>query len=95
MESIGVRPRAIWYQLWYSRPIQIELAVRGRADAQIQIDQALIRNTGLLRYGLEIADRFLIKSNRDLFFELCCVGVFSGSGEVVFLAHVTPLRVGL
>lgn len=87
-------PATRW-QKWYSRPIQIELAMRRCAVSQIQIDEALIRNTGILRYGLEIADRFFVKSNRDLFFELRCVGVFSGSSEVVFFAHVTPLRVGL
>ena len=74
------------------RPIQIQLAVRSRAVPKIQVDETLIRDASILRNGLEIADRFLVKANRDLLFELGCIRILFGIGEVVFFAHVTPFR---
>lgn len=64
--------------------------MRGRAVSQIQVDQALIQDTSVLQYCLEIADRFLIKADRDLLLKLGCVRVVPGCGEVIFFAHVTP-----
>ena len=74
------------------RPIQIELAMRGRAISQVQIDEALIGYACVLRYRLEIADGFLIKTNRNLLLKLGCVRIFFCRSEVVFFAHVTPFR---
>ena len=64
--------------------------MRSRAIPQIQIDEALIRNSGVLRYRLEIVYGFLIQTNGDLLFELSSVRIFFRCGEVVFFAHVTP-----
>ncbi len=38
------------------RPIQIELAVRSGTVTQIEINEALVRNTSVLRYRLEVID---------------------------------------
>jgi hypothetical protein len=77
------------------RPIQIELAMRGCAIAQVQIDETLIGYACVLRYRLEIADGLLIKTNRNLLLKLGCVRIFFCRSEVVFFAHVTPFRVRL
>ena len=64
--------------------------MRGRAVSQIQVDKALIRDARILRYRLEIADRFFVKADRDLLFELGRVRILFRSSEIVFFAHVTP-----
>ena len=65
--------------------------MRGRAVSQIQVDEALVRNANFFRDRLEVRDGLFIEPDGDLPFELCCVGVFSRSGEVVLFAHVAPL----
>ena len=72
------------------RPIQIELAMRGRAIAQIQIDEALVRDTSVLRYRLEVAYGFLIEANGNLLLKLGSIRIFFRSRKVVFFAHRTP-----
>ncbi|SBT04012.1 hypothetical protein ACCAA_130007 [Candidatus Accumulibacter aalborgensis] len=69
--------------------------MRSRAVAQIQVDEALVGDTNVFRDSLEVRDGLFVEPNGDLLFELCCVWVFSGSGEVVFFAHVAPLWIRL
>jgi hypothetical protein len=64
--------------------------MRGRAISQIQIYQALVGDTRVLRYRLEIAYRFLIKANGNLLLKLGSVRIFFGGSKVVFFAHMTP-----
>jgi hypothetical protein len=60
-------------------PVQVQFAMRGCAVPQIQVDEALVRNAHFLRNGLEVADGLFVEPNRDLLFELGCVGIFPGS----------------
>ena len=61
-----------------------------RAISEIQIYEALIGNTCVLRYRLEIAYRLLIKANGDLLLQLRSVRILSRISEVVFFAHMSP-----
>lgn len=76
-------------------PVQVQLAVRRRTVAQVQVDEALVRNTNLLGERLEVVDRFLIQADGDLLLQLGSIGILPGGGEVIFLAHETPSRVSL
>ena len=67
--------------------------MRSRAVSKVQIDQALVRNAYVFGDCLEVRDGLLIEPNGNLLLELRRVRIFLRSGEVVFLAHVTPLRV--
>jgi hypothetical protein len=74
------------------RPIQFELAMRRSAISQIQVYEALIWDSSVLRYGLEVAYGFLIKANGNLFFQLGGVRIFSRSSKVIFFSHIAPFR---
>lgn len=69
--------------------------MRSCAVSQIQVDEALVRNSNVFRDCLEVHDGLFVEPNRDLLLELCCVRVLLGSGEVVLIAHMTPLRIEL
>lgn len=75
-------------------PVQVQLPVRRRAVAQVQVDEALVRNADLLGNRLEVVDRFLVQANGHLLLQSGSVGVLSGGGEVVFFSHGAPSIVG-
>ncbi len=60
-----------------------------RTIPQIQVDEALVRNVGVLGYRFEVVDGLFIKPNGDLLFEQGSVWIFLRSGEVIFIAHGT------
>ena len=68
-------------------PVEIQLALRCCAVAQIQVDEALVRDADFLRDRLEVLDGFIIQPDGDLLLELRRVRVLACFGEVVFLAH--------
>ena len=51
-------------------PFEVKLPIGVCTIPQIEIDEALIRNTDILRDGLEVIDAFLVKTDGDLFLEL-------------------------
>jgi hypothetical protein len=59
--SQGVRPRSDCRS-----PVQRKASLRGRAVAEVQVDEGLIRHPDLFRECLEIADRVLIEPDGDL-----------------------------
>src|SRR5262249_31911565 len=71
-------------------PAQVEPPVRSRAVAQVEIDEALVGDAHLLGDAFEVRDSVLVQPNGDLLLQLRGVGVLSGLGEVVFLAHAAP-----
>ena len=58
--------------------------------SQVQINEALVRNTSVLRYRLKVTYGLFIKPNGNLLFKLRRVRIFSGGGKVIFFAHRTP-----
>src|SRR5690606_39137243 len=68
-------------------PSELELAVRGRAITQVQIDEALVRNADRFGKRFEVVDRFFVQTDRDLLLLPGSVGVLAGGGEIVFLTH--------
>ena len=64
----------------------------GSAVSQIQIDETLVRNAGILRDRLEVADGFFVQSNRDLLFKLGRIRIFLRGSEIIFFAHGSPFR---
>jgi hypothetical protein len=73
-----------------SLPLEVELAMGSRTISKVEIDEALVRNTHLLRNNLEVLDRVFIKPKRDLLLELCRIGILSGFRKVVLFAHGAP-----
>ena len=53
-----------------SLPFEVKLPIGVCTIPQIKIDEALIRNTDVLRNGFEVIDAFLVQTDRDLFLEL-------------------------
>jgi len=61
--------------------------MRGGTISQVEIDQGLIRDADLLCEILEVADRALIHSERDLTLELPRIGVLLCLRKIVFFSH--------
>jgi hypothetical protein len=57
-------------------PIKIQLPMRSCTITQIQINQTLIWDAHIFGNCFEVRDGVFIESDRDLFFELCRVGIF-------------------
>jgi hypothetical protein len=57
--------------------------------SKIEIDQRLVRNSGFLRYGLELSDRVTVQAYADRLFEIFQIGVFAPFhfGKIVVLSH--------
>ena len=69
---------------------QFELSVIFCTVRKVEIYQILIANPGFLGQGFEVTDGLGINANRDLLFELPCVGVGCGLREIVFGFHTVP-----
>ena len=59
-----------------SIPVDGELFLLRRAVGQIQVDERLIGDAGLVGLGLEIVDGVRVQIDGYLLFQLFCVGVF-------------------
>src|SRR5262249_15444668 len=68
-------------------PGQIQAASRGRTVPQVEVDQALVREAGLLGKLPEVRDGRCVESNRDGPFQTLRVGILLGFGKVIVLSH--------
>ena len=80
----------IWFinQLSWN-PIQFQLLLFLYAVGEIQIDQGLVRDPGLIRLLLEIVDHTAVDINRYLLLQFLGVRVFSSFGKIIFFSHIT------
>ena len=62
------------------------------AVAEIEIDQALIRDAFVFSEGFEILDGVFVDSNSYLLFQLLGVRVFGRLGKIVVITHFDNLH---
>jgi len=72
-------------------PCDRQPLLTGRAVAQVEVDQRLIPDAGLLGERLEVGNRRIIEPNRDLTFQPSGVRVSSCLREIVFFPHLVHL----
>src|SRR5262245_19705981 len=68
-------------------PRHVELPARAGAVAQVEVDQALVRQLGLGGEALEVLDGVVVQADRDRALEALGVRVPLGLGEVVVGSH--------
>lgn len=69
-------------------PGEVQPLPGGRALFEVEVDEALVRNTRFLRHRLEVGDRVLVKTDRDWLLESPRIGVLPRGAEVVLFAHM-------
>lgn len=70
-----------------SFPVQMKFLAGGGTFLEVQVDQALVWDAGLIRHRFEVGDRLLVESDGHRLLELGSVRILSGSAEIVLLAH--------
>jgi hypothetical protein len=75
-------------------PLHLQLPLMNRTIAQVQIDQALIRDSRLLRQGLEVGNGVLIQSHGHRLLRILDVGVFTPFhlGKIIMVSHLLRLQ---
>jgi len=85
--QFGCRGRTVRPRL----PGESELAARSGAVPEVEVDQRLGANPGLLGQLLEVGDRRLIQTDRDLPRQPRRIGIPGRFGEVVLFPQLTHL----
>jgi sulfur-oxidizing protein SoxB len=89
--------RMVWdlVEQWLkgARPLDLDASVLCQAIPQVQIDQALVRNSGLAGHRLEILHHVLRQAHRHRLLQLGRIRVAAGlhPGKVVLCFHISHL----